>query len=64
MELLIYEVRNRKGITLRELEKLTGISRSTLCRYEKIDNDRADIYKIEKIAKALKCEFTDLYQTD
>lgn len=64
MKLFIYEMRSKKGISLRELERLTGIGKSTLCRYEKADNNKADIYNIEKIAKALNCKFTDLYKSD
>lgn len=63
MKLLIYEVRSSKGLTLRELEKMTGISKSALNRYEKHGNEHVDIKVLEIIAKALNCRITDLFES-
>lgn len=64
MKLLLNEVRSMRDISLRELEKITGIGKSTLCRYETIGNASADIEKLERIAKALGVKITDLFESD
>ena len=64
MKLLIFEMRSKRKITLRELEKMTGISRSTLSRYEKSGNEDANIKNIEKIAKVFNCKMTDLFESE
>lgn len=64
MRLLLFEVRSKKKMTLRELEKLTGISRSTLSRYEASGNEKADIKNLETIARVFKCHIEDLYDSD
>lgn len=63
MKLLIYEMRSERGISVRELSEMTGISRSTLNRYEKHGNEHIDIKLLEIIAKALKCHITDLFES-
>lgn len=43
----------KKGMSTRELEELTGISRSTLSRYMSGTSGRIPLSKIQKIADAL-----------
>lgn len=56
----IAEIRKKKGLTIRQLEYKTGISKSTLSR---IENNQARLYldSLEKISKALKYDLKDLF---
>ena len=56
----IAEIRKKKGLTIRQLEYKTGISKSTLSR---IENNQARLYldSLEKISKALKWDLKDLF---
>lgn len=63
MEVLIWQRRTEKEITLRELEKKTGISHSALGNYENnVRSPRLD--QLEMIAKALDIKISDLYKED
>ena len=46
--------RNELGLTLQELSELSGISKSSLQRYEKGDVDKMPLSKLKELAKALK----------
>lgn len=63
MKILVWNVRNEKGVSLRELSKLTGIGKSTLQRLE-----NGEVYPrmdaMEKIAIALDVKISDLYESD
>ena len=60
IKILIREVRHRQCLTLRQLEALTGIGRSTLSRYEAGQNyPTVDV--LDMIADALGCSIADLY---
>lgn len=63
MEIKIWENRIKKGITLIELSKLSGISKSTLSNFE---NGRTvpNLYQIEDIAIALGVRITDLIESE
>lgn len=63
MKILIYQERTKQNITLRELEKMTGISDSTISRYERVGNENANIKHLEEIAKALRINIEDLYDS-
>ena len=56
----IAKIREEKGLTIRQLEYKTGISKSTLSR---IENNQARLYldSLEKISKTLKCDLKDLF---
>ena len=56
----IAEIREEKGLTIRQLEYKTGISKSTLSR---IENNETKLYLelLEKISKALDCRVQDLF---
>ncbi len=63
MQVTTWKVRTEKHVSLRELEKLTGISKSTL---NSIDNGKTSptVNQIEKIAIALGVRISDLLQSD
>lgn len=59
MKVLLWDKRKEKGYSLRQLEKLTGISSSELSRLE---NNTIPLswMKLEKLANALECSVKDL----
>lgn len=63
MEILTWHARSRKNITLKQLETLTGISKSTL---NNIENGKVDpkIKQLEAIAKALDMKIIDLFESE
>lgn len=62
MEILTWQARNNKNVTLVKLSGLTGISKSTL---NNIENGRVSptIKQLEIIAKALEVKISDLYES-
>jgi len=56
----LYEIRTEKGLTLRDLEELSGISKSTI---NSIENGEANptIAVICQLADALKCRPEELF---
>lgn len=62
MEILTWQARNNKNVTLVKLSGLTGISKSTL---NNIENGRVSptIKQLETIAKALEVKISDLYDS-
>lgn len=62
MEILTWQARNNKNVTLVKLSGLTGISKSTL---NNIENGRVSptIKQLETIAKALEVKISDLYES-
>lgn len=62
MEILTWQARNNKKVTLVKLSGLTGISKSTL---NNIENGRVSptIKQLEIIAKALGAKISDLYES-
>lgn len=62
MEILTWQARNNKNVTLVKLSGLTGISKSTL---NNIENGRVSptIKQLEAIAKALGVKISDLYES-
>lgn len=63
MKITLWSIRTERGVSLRELEELSGISKSTL---NNIENNRTDptITQLEKIAKALNLKIPDLVISD
>lgn len=63
MEILTWQARTKKGITLVQLAKLTGISKSTL---NNIENSKTSptLMELEVISKALGVRITDLFDSD
>ncbi|MDE6252603.1 MAG: helix-turn-helix transcriptional regulator [Lachnospiraceae bacterium] len=63
MEILLGQIRISKGVTLVELERRTGISKSTLNNYEN-GKTVPDLFKLEKIAIALDVKITELFESE
>lgn len=63
MRILLWQVRADKGFTLRQLEELTGISRTTI---NNIENGKVSpqLDYLEKLAIALEVRITDLFESD
>lgn len=63
MEILVWNARNKKGCTLKQLEKLSGIPKSTI---NNIENGLTGptILQLEKLAKALDVRINDLFESD
>lgn len=63
MKVLINKMRKEKGITLRQLEQMTGISKATL---NFIENERFSpkLAQLEKIPIALGVKITDLFESE
>ena len=63
MKLKIREVRKRRNLTQIELAKLTGISKSSISRYER-EELWPDMLKMEWIALAMDVKITDLFDSE
>lgn len=59
MELLLKKWRKKRKMSLRQLEEITGIGRSTLSNYEN-GVTSPPIDQLEILAMALECHITDL----
>lgn len=62
MEILLWNVRTQKGYTLKQLKKLSGVSKSTI---DNIENGITSptLYQLELLAKALDVKITDLFDS-
>lgn len=62
MQILTWQARNRKNISLVKLSKLTGIGKSTL---NNIENEKTSptMKQMEAIAAALDMKISDLYDS-
>lgn len=63
MKLKIREVRKRRNLTQIELAKLTGISKSSISRYER-EELWPDMLEMEWIAFAMDVKITDLFDSE
>ena len=63
MKLKIREVRKKRNLTQIELAKLTGISKSSISRYEHEDL-WPDMLEMEWIALAMDVKITDLFDSE
>ena len=63
MKLKIREVRKRRNLTQIELAKLTGISKSSISRYEREDL-WPDMLEMEWIALAMDVKITVLFDSE
>lgn len=63
MEVLTWQARTKKNLTLKELEALTGISKTTL---NTIENGKTSptLRQLEVIAIALDTRISDLYDSE
>ena len=62
MEVLTWQARRKNGLTLQQLEALTGIGKTTL---NIIENGRVSptLKQLETIARALDMHINDLYES-
>ena len=63
MKLKIREVRKKRNLTQIQLAKLTGISKSSISRYER-EEIWPDMLEMEWIALALDVKITDLFDSE
>ncbi len=63
MKILTWQPRHDKKLTLAELSKLTGISKTTLNEIEN-ENRMPNMLQMEKIAQALEMRISDLYESE
>ncbi len=63
MEILLWQVRDKKGYTLERLEQKSRISKSTLQRIETGETSPT-MESMEKIAKAMNVRITDLFESE
>ena len=63
MKIKIWEARQKNGISLKELERRTGISKSALNNYEN-GKRYPTLPQLELIAKALHTSISNLYESD
>ena len=63
MKLKIKEVRKKRKLTQIELAKLTGISKSSISRYER-EEIWPDMLEMEWIALAMDVKITDLFDSE
>ena len=63
MKIRIWDVRNEKGMSIRELAEKAHVPRSTLSRIENEENPPL-LDVLEKIAIALDVRISDLYESD
>lgn len=63
MDILTWQARIEKNLTLRQLEQLTGISKSTL---NMIENGLTSptLWELERFAAALNVKISDLYESE
>lgn len=63
MEILTWQARTRKNLTLMQLAAMTGISKSTL---NNIENGRTSptLDQLDAIANALDVRITDLFESE
>lgn len=63
IKMLLWEIRTSKNITLTELAAMCGLSKSTINNYEN-SKTYPDLRQMEKLAKALDCNMTDLFDSE
>ena len=63
MEILTWQARRKRGLTLQQLEALTGIGKTTI---NNIENGRVSptLKQLETIARALNMHISELYDSE
>jgi len=65
MKVNIWKIRNERGLSLDDLELLTGINRNRINRIEQESPKYyPNILELEKIAEALDLKIIDLFDSD
>lgn len=60
MKVLVWEARDKRNLSIRELAEKTGIKKSTLHNIE-TGKKSPTLDELDKIAKALNCKVTGLF---
>ena len=60
----LWEIRNEKGMSVRELEVETGISHGRIWNIENNKSRAPDLLELTKLSIALKCKITDLFESE
>nr|DAG01465.1 MAG TPA: Helix-turn-helix XRE-family like protein [Myoviridae sp. ct8iP21] len=60
MEILIWQVRTKRGLSCRQLAHFTGLSKSTINNLENRKTSPT-LEELYTISKALHCHISDLY---
>ena len=63
MTVKTWEARTAKGITLKQLEEMSGISKTAINNTEN-GKTSPTLYQLEAIAKALDVRITDLFDSE
>lgn len=63
MQILTWQARTNKGLTLKQLEAMTGIGKTTL---NNIENGLVSptLQQLETIARALGVKISDMYESE
>ncbi len=64
MMVKVREIRQQRGITVYELAKRSGLAQSFVWRLDHGTATSPGIGSLVKLAKALDCEVTDLYEEE
>lgn len=60
MEILIWQVRTKRGLSCRQLAERTGLSKSTINNLENLKSSPT-LEELKIISIALNCHITDLF---
>ncbi len=63
MNLLLWNIRKSKRLSLRELSYRTGLGKSTISDFEN-GKSSPTLKQLEIIARALNCKMSDLYDSE
>ena len=63
VKILVYQRRAEKDLTLMELERLSGVGKSTINNIEN-GTESPRLSTLHKLAQALNCKISDLYSED
>lgn len=63
MEILTWQARTKKNLTLKQLEAMSGVSKTTL-NYIENGKTSPTLDQLEAIAKALDVPMTDLFDSE
>lgn len=60
----LWEIRNEKGMSVRDLEEKTGISHGRIWNIENYKSRAPDLLELTKLSIALECGINDLYESE
>lgn len=63
MQMLIYEMRSSRNMSIRKLAHMSGISIGALSNYEN-NKTYPTLFTLEIIAQTLECKITDLFESN